>query len=244
MIVVATGDFELYHDLVAELRERDVEFTTVEPGDPLPERARVLITGDTDDVDAALETIVASTDDVRGAVDEALAVLRGGDGRTIVGIDPGPNPGIAVLSGDLVVAAFRVPVEDVTAVVMDEIEGALDPLVRVGDGARLHGKRIVESLATEGVRVELVDETGTTPYLGQGARGMGDVLAAVNIARREGEVVAEREVEPTAGELRAIKERSRRVSDGDRTISAALARAVAVGELTMAEALERHREDG
>jgi len=107
VIVVATGDFELYHDLVAELRERDVEFTTVEPGDPLPERARVLITGDTDDVDAALETIVASTDDVRGAVDEALAVLRGGDGRTIVGIDPGPNPGIAVLSGDLVVAPGR-----------------------------------------------------------------------------------------------------------------------------------------
>ena len=243
MIVVATGDFELYHDLVAELRERDVEFTTVEPGDPLPERARVLITGDTDDVDAALETIVASTDDVRGAVDEALAVLRGGDGRTIVGIDPGPNPGIAVLSGDLVVAAFRVPVEDVTAVVMDEIEGALDPLVRVGDGARLHGKRIVESLATEGVRVELVDETGTTPYLGAGVRGLDDVLAAVNIARLEGEHVESRQFEPTEGELQVIKTRSRERSTENRTITEALARRVASGQLTLDEAIEEHESE-
>ena len=92
------------------------------------------------------------------------------------------------------------------------------------------------------VPVELVDETGTTPSLGAGARGMGDVLAAVNIARLEGERVDSREVDPTAGELQRIKTESRDRSDGDRTIDAGLARRVAAGELTLDEALSEHRE--
>ena len=35
MIVVATEDFEVYHGVVTDLRERGVEFTTVEPGDAI-----------------------------------------------------------------------------------------------------------------------------------------------------------------------------------------------------------------
>jgi hypothetical protein len=95
--------------------------------------------------------------------------------------------------------------------------------------------------ALDDVPVELVDETGTTPDRGTGVRGMGDVLAAVDIARLEGEEIASREIEPTAGELRRIKARSRERSDDDRSIDKTLARKVALGELSMAEALRRHR---
>ena len=70
---------------------------------------------------------------------------------------------------------------------------------------------------------------------------MGDVLAAVNIARREGDRIEERDVEPTAGEIQLIKDRSRERSENDRAIDEVLARRVAAGELTVAEALERHR---
>jgi len=164
---------------------------------------------------------------------------RGGEGRTVVGIDPGDRPGIAVLSGETVVAAFQVPFEEVSNVVAREVEGAADPLVRIGDGARLKGSAIVDEL--EDVPVELVDETGTTPYQGTGVRGMGDVLAAVNIARLEGEEIESRDVEPTDGEIRQIKTRSRERSDDDRSIDEALARKVALGELSMSEALRRHR---
>ncbi|MUV88461.1 hypothetical protein GJ631_18355, partial [Natronomonas sp. CBA1123] len=161
-------------------------------------------------------------------------------GRTVVGIDPGDRPGIAVLSGETVVAAFQMPADEAAAVVADEVADAPDPLVRIGDGARLQGTKIIEAL--DGVPVELVDETGTTPYLGTGARGMGDVLAAVNIARLDGERIESRDIEPTAGEIQLIKNRSRRRSDDGRTIDEELARRVAVGELTMEEALQRHRK--
>ncbi|GAB3313058.1 hypothetical protein [Haloplanus salinarum] len=242
MIVVATADFELYHEVVDLLRERGVAFTTVEPDDDLPEGTSVVVTAPDDhiDGDADVDRVTATADEARRAVDEALALLRGGEGRTVVGVDPGTRPGVAVLAGETVVAAFHVPLADAVETIRREVADAVDPLVRIGDGARIQGARLVDDL--DDVTVELVDETGTTPYLGTGTRGMGDVLAAVNIARLEGERVDSREIEPTAGELQRIKDRSRRVSTDDRTIDDALARRVAVGDLTVKEALDEHRD--
>ncbi|MFB6353277.1 MAG: hypothetical protein ABEJ92_04255 [Halobacteriales archaeon] len=243
MIVVATADFEFYHAVVGELRGRDATFTTVEPGEPLPERTTVVITAPGDDEPAVADdvsVVVAEPGEPRRAVDAALSAGRSGGGRRVVGVDPGERPGVAVLDGDDVVAAFQVPLSDVPSVVARETASAPDPVVRVGDGARLRGSRLIDAL--DDVRVELVDEAGTTPHTGTGARGMGDVLAAVNIARRSGEPVAERAVEPTAGELTAIKAASRERSADNREITEVLARRVAAGELTLEEALEAHRE--
>jgi hypothetical protein len=243
VIVVATEDFEVYHDVVTELRERGVEFTTVERGGEIPTEAAIVVTaaGETIDVSDGVTVVTADPGNPRPAVAEAVGLLRDDDGQTVVGIDPGDKPGIAVLVGETVVATFHVPAERAATVVEEELEDVPDPLVRIGDGARLVGARIVDDL--DDLPVELVDETGTTPYLGTGTRGMGDVLAAVNIARREGERIDSRDIEPTAGELQRIKNRSREHSDGERAISETLARRVAQGDLTIAEALEEHRNE-
>lgn len=241
VIVVSTADFEVYHDVVGELRDRGVQFRTVEAGDDLPENATVAIVGPEDE-HPSIPTVRANPDQARQAVEKALSVLRGGDGRLIIGIDPGDRPGIAVLSGGTIVAAFQVPIDEVADIVHREAEGAANPLVRIGDGARLRGARLVDELGD--VQIELVDETGTTPYQGRGVRGMGDVLAAVNIAHSEGERIESREIEPTPGEIKQIQRRSREQSETDRTIDGELARRVARGELSVAEALDRHRNDG
>jgi len=247
VIVVATDDFELYHDVVDELRDRGVTFTTQEPGDELPDRTRVVIRSPEDEAAAVsdtegreIQTVVATAEEARLAVEEAVAILRGGGGRTIVGVDPGVRPGIAVLHGETIVSAFQVPLADAVETIRREVADAPDPLVRVGDGARLQGSQLINDL--DDVAVEMVDETGTTPYLGTGARGMGDVLAAVNIARLSGDAIDSRRVEPTAGELQRIKDRSRRQSADGRTIDEGLARRVAAGDLSIDEALATHRE--
>ncbi|WP_332899720.1 hypothetical protein [Haladaptatus sp. CMSO5] len=240
MIVVATTDFEVYHEAVAELRERGVQFTTIEPGDEFPENTNVVITGADDEIETPVTVVRAKPDECRHAVEEALALMRSGGGRTIVGIDPGERPGIAVLNGDMVIATFHVPLAQAAAIILAELEGAVDPLVRIGDGARLQGTRLIDDL--DGIPIELVDETGTTPYLGTGARGMGDVIAAINIAHLSGERITERTIEPTAGELQVIKTRSREQSPENRAIGEELARRVAAGELTIEEALEEHRQ--
>jgi hypothetical protein len=243
VIVVATDDFEVYHGVVNELRDRGVTFTTIEPDDDLPEETAVVVAAEGEDPPVPEDTplVRADPENPRRAVDEVVAILRGGSGRTVVGVDPGERPGIAVLSGETVVAAFTVPLADAAEVVREEVTEAVDPLVRVGDGARIQGAKVIDDL--EDVPVELVDETGTTPYLGTGARGMGDVLAAVNIARLEGERVDSRSIDPTPGELQRIKDRSREQSDTNRAIDEHLARRVAAGELTVEEALAEHREE-
>jgi hypothetical protein len=243
VIVVATENFEVYHGVVGELRDRGVTFTTIEPGEELPEGATVVVTAaDEDHAPEGVEVVRADPENPRRAVEEVVTILRGDGGKLVVGVDPGDRPGIAVLSGEMVVAAFQVPADQVADAVHDEVADAVDPLVRIGDGARLLGARIIDDF--EGVTVELVDETGTTPYLGTGTRGMGDVLAAVNIARIEGEEIESREIDPTAGELKRIKERSREASETNRAIGEALARQVADGQLTIQEALAKHRDDG
>ncbi|WEL16900.1 hypothetical protein SVXHr_0721 [Halorhabdus sp. SVX81] len=241
MIVVATADFELYHGVVTELRDRGVTFTTIEPDDDLPDRTEAVVVGPDESIDIPADVAVVEADpaEPRRAVEDLLAIMRGEGGRIIVGVDPGEKPGIAVLAGDVVIGAFQVPADQVGEVVRREVEDAADPLVRIGDGARLVGSRIVDDL--EAVPVEVVDETGTTPYLGTGARGMGDVLAAVNIARIEGERVDSIDIDPTTGELDRIKERSREESETNRAIDEALARRVAAGELTIEEALAEHQ---
>jgi hypothetical protein len=240
VIVVATADFECYHDLVAELRGRSVEFTTVSPGDDLPGSTRVVLTGADDPAPAGVERVVVEPGAARDAVERALAALRDDDGRTVVGVDPGERPGVAVLAGDTVVSAFQLPPDEVAPTVREAAADAPDPLVRVGDGARRWSARLVEALSD--LPVELVDETGTTPSLGTGARGAGDILAAVNIARRSGERVDERDFEPSAGEIRRIKAESRRRSAGAVTIDETLARRVAVGEVTVDEALATYHD--
>ncbi len=70
----------------------------------------------------------------------------------------------------------------------------------------------------------------------------GVVLAAVNIAHIEGEPVDSRDVEPTAGEIRVVKTRSREVSPENRELPDDLARRVALGELDVEAALAEHRE--
>ena len=243
MIVVATADFELYHEAVSELRDRGVSFTTVEPGADLPDGATVVLTGPEDEVEApsSVDVVRGTPDSARTAVEEVVAALRGEQGRTVVGIDPGEQPGIAVLAGEMVVATFQVPPKRVAEIVHEETADATDPLVRIGDGARLIGARIIDDI--EDRPIELVDETGTTPYLGAGARGVGDILAAVNIARMEGDPIESREVEPTAGELRRIQEQSRKQSVENRTIDLDLAREVARGNLTVEQALDEHGDE-
>lgn len=65
---------------------------------------------------------------------------------------------------------------------------------------------------------------------------MADVLAAVNVARREGGPVETRDVEPTPGGRRVTNEPRERSDDGE-IIDAALVRRAALGDVTTAEAL-------
>ena len=108
--------------------------------------------------------------------------------------------------------------------------------VRIGDGSRTISNRLANVCLARGLRVERVDERRTS----RGLQRNQQHASAARIAQMNGEVITHKQpVVPTSGEVREVQRLSRRMSNGRVTISQRLAQAVAVGRLSMEEAIGR-----
>jgi hypothetical protein len=239
----------VYEKVVAELKSREVSFITLRVDEPVPANVDVVITtaGEADAI-AYEEGHLVIYDDAASSVSQAVRAGRRSEpsGAMVIGIDPGRRPGVAVLAGDMVIAVHQVSVTEVEPLVR-KIQRDYRPtsiLVRIGNGARLITTQLINGLLQAGFRVELVDETGTTPHIGRDVHTntVRDIIAAINIAHIKGVPVGHREVEPSKGEIRVIQEASRSISDGRATIPRYLARQVARGEITIDQAIALHKD--
>jgi len=238
---ILTGDFRLYHDLVAALRARDIPFVSLSSSRRIPETVGAILTSPAEASEVRGPRVVP-VDDLPSAIAKALQLLRGrSEWRDLsIGVDPGRAPGVAVV-GDGEVLDTRIA--ETPEAVAKEVRTALRTFpaarvrVRVGHGDPTNRNRILNALVQESVRVEVVDEAGTTRRTAQ-----PDVDAAIDIARTPGvQVKPPFEIRPTRGEVREIQRRSRLDSEGEVTISAELAVAVARGEVSLDEAIQRQR---
>ncbi len=184
-------------------------------------------------------------DKPQSTIDKAVSMIFGEDfDEIIIGIDPGKYPGIAVLGKSKTISVHHVSVGEVCPLLKRIVREFKDKkfIVRIGHGARLIRSRLINDILDLGLQVEMVDETGTTPHLGKGVHGqvISDIIAAINIAKIPGKMVGKQFIEPSHGEVRVIQEHSREYSNGRMTIPRLLARAVAKGEMTLDEAVEKH----
>ena len=117
-IALVTKDFSLYQDLTKELRERRLAFVTLSPEEIIPPDVGVVITSSLEVASIQFPKIVIASD-IEATVNEALRLLNGKERyeRVVVGIDPGQEPGIAVVVDGVVAAVYRVPMAQVTDVV-------------------------------------------------------------------------------------------------------------------------------
>jgi RNase H-fold protein (predicted Holliday junction resolvase) len=234
-----TTDFELSYDLLRLLKRRGLPYKSLDFREPVPGDVGVVIVGDgeTDLVDHPM--VVVAGGDRELAVGEALRLLSGKDTiRTlVVGIDPGEKRiGFALVADGTVLEAKQL---NTVGEVEEALEGVVEryprkrTVLRVGHGAPTVRNRIINAALGRNLRVEITDETSTTRKV-----VLPDVEAAITIAGLPGELVETAlRVSPTAGELRHIKKRSRERSGGAITISTALARRVALGDLSLDEAI-------
>jgi hypothetical protein len=234
----------LYQDITKELREKGLKFVTIAPTEPIGREIGVVITSKEEASAITFPNVVVASDPEM-TVNEAIRRLRNGvlSGCAVIGIDPGDEPGIAVVSDGIVEAVYRVPLGQAFSIIERIKLSYPDMLVRIGHGARLVSTRLANSLVALGIAVELVDESGTSPYLGKGTAGtaISDIVAAINIAHTPGTRVGRQDILPSKGEIRWIQERSRELSAGQTTISRKLAQRVATGEITIIEALGEHQ---
>ncbi len=236
-----TEDFRLYHDLVAALKKRDLPFVSLSFARRIPAAVGAILTSPDEAVRIPFPHIVP-VDDLDAAIARGLQLLRGKSSwrELLIGIDPGSEPGFAVVGDGDVVDTRIAPFPEAAAnLVQDAVRTfpAKAVRVRIGHGDPTNRNRIINALSKEGVRVEIADEAGTTRRTDQ-----PDVDAAIRIAFTPG--VRARmfyEIRPTRGELQEIQRRSRVSSGGSVSISAALAAMVARGEVTLDQAVDKQR---
>ena len=241
-VALVTRDPTLYGEIAATLRERRIPSVSLLPGQSIPSRVAVVLTTPSE---AKLvrhsRVLTVPPDGDRGALWAAVGhALHAKDATAeiIVGIDPGPRPGYAVLSGSAVIGEGVL--ESPEAIV--EFTGHLRRRFpsrsirhRVGSGDPVRRNRIVNGLLAQRRSVELVDEQGTTP---RGHRRPRDMLAARRIAVTAGRpVLFPLSVEVTEGEVANVQRLSRIGSNGRLTIPRAAAHRVLRGELTLSEAV-------
>ncbi len=238
---VLTEDFRLYHDLVAALKARDIPFVSLSFARRVPETVGAILTSPAEAPKVRSRHVVA-VDEIDESIARALQLLKGKSEwrELLVGVDPGREPGVAIIGdGEVIDTRIAASPEAVAFHVRQALRTfpARNVRVRVGHGDPTNRNRILNALARDPLRVEIVDEAGTTRRSPQ-----PDVDAAIDIARTPGRhVVPPFDVRPTPGEVRDIQRRSRLDSAGQVTISSELADAVARGDLSLEEAIARAR---
>lgn len=241
-VALVTRDPSLYGEIAAALRERRIPCVSLIPGQRLPERVAAVITtpGEVDLVSHPHVLSVPEDGDrdvLWVAVGEAL-IARETHNELIVGFDPGPRPGYAILSGNALVGEGVLESPEAGVRFADHLRRRFPSRAiryRVGSGDPVSRNRIVNGLLENRRQVEIVDEQGTTP---RGHRRPRDMVAARRIAATTGrDVRTPLPTRVTDGEVANLQRLSRIGSGGRITIPRSMAHRVLRGELTLTEAV-------
>ncbi|GAB6101481.1 hypothetical protein JCM16138_07040 [Thermococcus atlanticus] len=248
-VAVVTSNARVYYIASKVLKEYRISFYSLRPGDKIPFDVEVVLTGEEDYERISFPVKVTVHNE--NFIDELLAKLEGREGfrHIYIAIDPGERPGISVVADNRVLEVYHLKNPRDVGVILELLEKYPQAKLKIGHGAKRHRILMLKALANalgEDYPVILVDEKRTTPKVGGiEVSQVQDIVASINIALRDGREVRIGELmesgEPTKGEIEYIKKRSRELS-GRITISSALAREVARGNLTLEEAIEAHKK--
>ncbi|HXW66518.1 MAG TPA: hypothetical protein VEL82_01345 [Thermoplasmata archaeon] len=241
-VALITRDPVLYSELAGFLRERRLPSVSLLPGQRIPDRVAVVLTSRAEAASISHPNVLAVAEDgdrraLSAAVSHALEPGRSEE-ELVVGLDPGPRPGYAILSGRRCLGEGVLESPEAAgpfAVHLRRQFPSRHVVFRVGSGDPPRRNRLVNELLAHHRWVELVDEQGTTP---RGHRRPRDPAAARSIAAGLGrEVRAALPTTFTPGEVANLQRLSREGSGGLVTIPRASAHRVLRGEISLADAV-------
>ncbi len=198
-VAIATLSGRAYYRITSLLKEVGIPFGSLIPGGEVPKGVKVVLTTLSERKTIQSPSIIALEEfsDPSSLRHEIAKRLQSqGNGKLIVGIDPGSRIGVVAFYGDdEIYSAILSSADQVVSRVckLQELTKKSDGenIIRVGNGDLRLAVAIVKGLkgtVGQAARIELVDERGTSSNINAkpNRRGVRDLRAAAIIAFREG----------------------------------------------------------
>jgi hypothetical protein len=187
--------------LVNALRERNIEFVSVVPGDLIPPEAKVVMTTENERQLISYDKVLAFDDetDLNTVIGEAVKILQGKEsyGKIIIGVDPGEAFGLAVIAdGKVNETRNCFSVQEVASEISNIIKNvnvtSTAVSIKIGNGVPIYKDllNILDSHLSPEVVLEVVNEVGTDRLLNHDKhrRVLRHIASAIRIAGRTGYV--------------------------------------------------------
>ena len=204
-VAVATVSGKAYFLLVNKLRERDMAFLSLIPGETVPTEVKAVITTEKEKHLINHEKILVydSETEPDTIVNEALKILQGKEfyEKIVIGIDPGEVFGLAAIAdGRANETENCFSIQEVLNMIRNIIKSVDSSStvvsIKIGNGVPAY-KDLLETLDSAlppQVVLEVVSEAGTNRPLKENKhrRGLRDIASAIRIAGRVGYIYSRR----------------------------------------------------
>jgi hypothetical protein len=207
-VAVATVQGKAYFLIVNALRERNMAFLSLIPGEPVPTEVKVVITTEKEKhlINHEKVLVYDSKTEPDNVVKEAEKILQGKESyeKIVIGIDPGEVFGLAVIADGKVSEtencfSIQEILNKIKNIIKNVNVSATVVSVKIGNGVPAYKKLLetLDSALPPEVVLEAVSEAGTNRNINENKhrRGLRDIVSAIRIAGRVGYVYPRRKTD-------------------------------------------------
>jgi hypothetical protein len=205
-VAVATVQGKAYFLIVNKLREKNISFISIVPGESIMVKVLVVITTEQEKslINHGKILVFDNEVDLDKIVGEVKKILMGKAAfeRVVIGLDPGEATGLVALGDGKVIEEDNCfsnqEVADSIVKILQSVDFAVTSvLVKVGNGVAY--KDLLEDLDSNlpsQVRLEIVDEAGTNKSVKENKRSreVRHISSATHIAGRAGNIFPRRKI--------------------------------------------------
>ena len=201
-VAVTTVEGKAYFLIVNQLREQNILFESLVPGDPVPPDVKVVITTEAEKhlVNYEKKLIFHDEGELDKIVTEVKIILRGKQAyeKIVIGIDPGEVIGLAAIAdGNTILETNCFNIQEVISCITKMVRNFNFLLtkisIKIGNGVAIYKellKALDEALPLE-IMLEVVGEAGTNKPLKENKRSrrIRHICSAIRIAGRNGDII-------------------------------------------------------
>jgi hypothetical protein len=198
-VAVATVSGKAYFLIVNKLKEKNIPFISLVPGETVPTEVKVVITTEQEKHLIKHEKILVydSETEPDSIVNEVMKILQGKEvyEKIVIGVDPGEVFGLAVIADGKVnetgnCFSIQEALTKISSVIKNVDFSSTAVSIKIGSGVPAY-KELLDTLDAAlppEVVLEVVSEAGTNRALNHNKhrRGLRDIASAIRIAGRTG----------------------------------------------------------